>query len=132
MRYDNRKAWFKVPSAIKVELVGKLQKYVSGKDVILHLIGKIGVDGALYRSLEFTGEGIASLSMDDRLCIANMAIEAGAKNGIFPVDDVTLEYCKGRCQREPRIFQADLDAEYDETIVIDLSELCYSGISSFT
>ena len=117
------KAWFKVPSAIKVELVGKLQKYVSGKDVILHLIGKIGVDGALYRSLEFTGEGVASLSMDDRLCIANMAIEAGAKNGIFPVDDVTLEYCKDRCQREPRIFQADADAEYDETIVIDLSAL---------
>ncbi len=117
------KAWFKIPSAIKVELVGKLQKYVSGKDVILHLIGKIGVDGALYRSLEFTGEGIASLSMDDRLCIANMAIEAGAKNGIFPVDEVTLEYCKGRCQREPRIFQADADAEYDETIVIDLSAL---------
>ena len=115
--------WFKVPSAIKFVLTGKPGKYVSGKDVILHLIGKIGVDGALYRSLEFTGEGIASLSMDDRLCIANMAIEAGAKNGIFPVDEVTLEYCKGRCQREPRIFQADADAEYDETIVIDLSAL---------
>ena len=115
--------WFKVPAAIKFVLTGKPGKYVSGKDVILHLIGKIGVDGALYRSLEFTGEGVASLSMDDRLCIANMAIEAGAKNGIFPVDDVTLEYCKDRCQREPRIFQADADAEYDETIVIDLSAL---------
>ncbi len=117
------KAWFKVPSAIKVELIGALQPFVSGKDVILHLIGKIGVDGALYRSLEFTGEGVKSLSMDDRLCIANMAIEGGAKNGIFPVDDVTLAYCKDRFQREPKIYVADEDAVYDETITIDLSSL---------
>lgn len=117
------KAWFKVPSAIQVKLVGKLNKFVSGKDVILHLIGQIGVDGALYRSLEFTGEGVHTLSMDDRLCIANMAIEAGAKNGIFPVDEVTLAYCKDRFQREVRVFEADSDAEYDETIVIDLSAL---------
>ena len=117
------KAWFKVPSAIKFVLTGKPAEYVTGKDVILHIIGMIGVDGALYQSMEFTGDGISYLSMDDRLCIANMAIEAGAKNGIFPVDDVTLEYCKDRCQREPRIFQADADAEYDETIVIDLSAL---------
>ena len=117
------KAWFKVPSAIKFNLVGKPAKWVSGKDVILHIIGLIGVDGALYKSMEFVGEGIKYLSMDDRFTIANMAIEAGGKNGIFPVDDVTLEYCKDRCQREPRIFQADADAEYDETIVIDLSAL---------
>ncbi len=117
------KTWFKVPSAIKVELKGALQPFVSGKDVILHLIGTIGVDGALYRSLEFTGEGVRSLSMDDRLCIANMAIEAGAKNGIFPVDDVTLAYCKDRFQRELRVFEADADADYDETVVIDLSTL---------
>jgi len=117
------KTWFKVPSAIKVELKGTLQPFVSGKDVILHLIGLIGVDGALYRSLEFTGEGVGSLSMDDRLCIANMAIEAGAKNGIFPVDDVTLAYCKDRFQREVRVFEADADAEYDETVVIDLCAL---------
>ncbi len=117
------KTWFKVPSAIKVELKGKLQPFVSGKDVILHLIGMIGVDGALYRSLEFVGEGVAALSMDDRLCIANMAIEAGAKNGIFPVDDVTLAYCKDRFQREVRVFEADADAEYDETVVIDLNTL---------
>lgn len=117
------KAWFKVPSAIKVELHGELPKYVSGKDVILHLIGTIGVDGALYRSLEFTGNGVKSLSMDDRLCIANMAIECGAKNGIFPVDEVTLEYVNGRAEREYTVFAADEDAEYDETIVIDLSSL---------
>ncbi len=117
------KTWFKVPSAIKVELKGKLQKFVSGKDVILHLIGMIGVDGALYRSLEFVGEGVAALSMDDRLCIANMAIEAGAKNGIFPVDEVTLAYCKDRFQREVRVFEADEDAVYDETVVIDLDTL---------
>ncbi len=117
------KTWFKVPSAIKVELKGKLQPFVSGKDVILHLIGKIGVDGALYRSLEFVGEGVKALSMDDRLCIANMAIEAGAKNGIFPVDDVTLAYCKDRFQREVRVFEADADAVYDETVVIDLDTL---------
>ena len=116
-------AWFKVPSALKIELVGKPSKYVGGKDLILHLIGLIGVDGALYRSLEFTGEGVAALSMDDRLCVANMAIEAGAKNGIFPVDDVTLSYVKGRFQREIRVFEADADAEYDEVIKIDLSAL---------
>ena len=116
-------AWFKVPSAVKVELKGKLQGHVSGKDVILHLIGKIGVDGALYRSIEFTGEGISSLSMADRLCIANMAIEAGAKNGIFPVDDITLEYVDGRAQRDYKVFEADSDAEYDEVIEIDLNTL---------
>ncbi|NLN82177.1 MAG: 3-isopropylmalate dehydratase large subunit [Clostridiales bacterium] len=116
-------AWFKVPSALKIELTGKPSRYVGGKDVILHLIGLIGVDGALYRSLEFTGEGVAALSMDDRLCIANMAIEAGAKNGIFPVDDVTLAYVKDRFKREIRVFEADPDAEYDEVITIDLSAL---------
>ena len=115
--------WFKVPSAIKVELTGKLPTFVSGKDVILHLIGRIGVDGALYRSLEFTGDGVASLSMDDRLCIANMAIEAGAKNGIFPVDEVTMAYVRDRFQREPRVFEADADADYDEVVTIDLSTL---------
>lgn len=116
-------AWFKVPSAIKVNVTGKLNKWVSGKDLILHLIGKIGVDGALYRSLEFCGDGIANLSMDDRFCIANMAIECGAKNGIFPVDEKTLEYMKGRTDREPVIFEADEDAAYDEVINIDLSTL---------
>ena len=116
-------AWFKVPSAIRVELKGRLPRYVSGKDVILHLIGRIGVDGALYRSLEFTGEGVAALSMDDRLCIANMAIEAGAKNGIFPVDEVTRDYCRGRFLREPVEFSADPDAEYTRTVEIDLSAL---------
>lgn len=116
-------AWFKVPSAIKVVVTGKMGKYVSGKDLILHLIGMIDVDGALYRSLEFTGDGIANLSMDDRFCIANMAIECGAKNGIFPVDEKTLQYMKGRTDREPVIFEADEDAEYDEVINIDLSEL---------
>ncbi len=117
------RAWFKVPSALKIMLTGKPPKYVGGKDVILHLIGKIGVDGALYRSLEFTGDGIKNLSMDDRLCIANMAIEAGAKNGIFPVDDVTLEYVNGRTVREYQVFEADADALYDEEIVIDMSQL---------
>ena len=117
------KAWFKVPSAIRVVLKNKPAKWVSGKDVILHLIGMIGVDGALYRSLEFTGEGVKALSMDDRLCIANMAIEAGAKNGIFPVDEVTLAYEKGRFQREPVVYAADEDAVYDETYEIDLSQL---------
>lgn len=117
------KAWFKVPSAIKVVLTGKPNEYVGGKDVILHLIGKIGVDGALYRSLEFTGDGVKHLSMDDRLCIANMAIEAGAKNGIFPVDEVTLNYVNGRVKREWKVFEADADAEYDEEIVIDMSAL---------
>ena len=117
------KAWFKVPSAIKVVLKGTLPEFVSGKDVILHLIGKIGVDGARYRSLEFTGDGVSALSMDDRFCIANMAIECGAKNGIFPVDDVTLQYVNGRAEREYTIFEADPDAEYTRTVKIDLSTL---------
>ncbi len=117
------KAWFKVPSAIKVELTGKLKKNTSGKDVILTLIGKIGVDGALYKSLEFCGDGVASLSMDDRLCICNMAIEAGAKNGIFPVDDVTLAYLDNRAERSPVIYSADNDAEYEKTVRINLSEV---------
>ncbi len=117
------KAWFKVPSAIRFNLVGKLPSNCSGKDVILTIIGKIGVDGALYKSMEFTGEGAHSLSMDDRLCICNMAIEAGAKNGIFPVDDVTLAYLDGRSERKPVVYTADADAEYDETIEIDLSTL---------
>ncbi len=117
------KAWFKVPSAIKVVVTGKKAPFVSGKDVVLNLIGRIGVDGALYKSLEFTGDGIKNLSMDDRLCIANMAIECGAKNGIFPVDDVTLNYVNGRSLRDYKIFEADEDAEYDEEIVIDLSTL---------
>lgn len=117
------KAWFKVPSAIKVELVGKPNKYISGKDVILHLIGKIGVDGALYRSLEFTGDGVKELTMDDRLCICNMAIEAGAKNGIFPVDEITKKYLDEHTKREYKVYAADADAEYDETITIDLSTL---------
>jgi len=117
------KAWFKVPSAIKFVLHGKLNKYVSGKDVILHIIGKIGVDGALYKSMEFVGDGVKSLSVYDRLTIANMAIEAGAKNGIFPVDEQVLEYVRERCDREPLIFEADPDAVYDETYEIDLSEI---------
>lgn len=116
-------AWFKVPSAIKFNLTGKLGKCVSGKDVILHIIGMIGVDGALYKSMEFTGPGVATLSMDDRLCIANMAIEAGGKNGIFPVDDVTREYVKSRTDREFTVYEADEDAEYDEVYEIDLSEI---------
>ena len=117
------KAWFKVPAAIKVELTGKPSKWVSGKDVILHLFGEIGVDGALYQSPEFTGEGVKALSMDDRLCIANMAIEAGAKNGIFPVDEVTEAYCKDRFLRTPVVYAADPDAEYVRTVTIDLSAL---------
>lgn len=117
------KAWFKVPSAIKFDLTGSLRKYVSGKDVILHIIGMIGVDGALYRSMEFTGEGLASLSMADRLCISNMAIEAGAKNGIFEVDQITLDYIKEHNGAEPVIYKADDDAVYDEVIEINLSEI---------
>lgn len=117
------KAWFRVPSAIKFNLTGSLPKYVSGKDVILHIIGKIGVDGALYRSMEFAGDGVASLTMDDRFTICNMAIEAGAKNGIFPVDDKTREYIKGRVNREVTEFAADPDAQYDEEYTINLSEL---------
>ena len=117
------KAWFKVPSAIRFYLTGTLKRNVSGKDVILTIIGMIGVDGALYKSMEFTGPGVASLSMDDRLCICNMAIEAGAKNGIFPVDDRTLEYLKGRSEREPVIYTADEDAPYEKTVEIDLSKI---------
>ena len=117
------KAWFKVPSAIRFHLTGTLKPNVSGKDVILTIIGMIGVDGALYKSMEFTGPGVASLSMDDRLCICNMAIEAGAKNGIFPVDDRTLEYLKGRSEREPVIYTADEDAPYEKTIEMDLSKI---------
>ena len=116
-------AWFRVPSAIKVTLTGKLQPHVSGKDVILHLIGTIGVDGALYKSIEFAGEGVASLTMDDRFTISNMAIEAGGKNGIFPVDEKTLEYINGRVDRPCEAFQADEDAEYEQEIVIDLNKL---------
>lgn len=115
--------WFKVPEAIRVELTGALRGYASGKDVILHLIGMIGVDGALYQSLEFTGPGVASLSMDDRFTIANMAIEAGAKNGIFPVDKKTRAYMKGRTDRPWQTFDADPDAEYARTVTIDLSTL---------
>jgi 3-isopropylmalate/(R)-2-methylmalate dehydratase large subunit len=117
------KAWFKVPSAIRFELTGALSENVSGKDVILHIIGMIGVDGALYRSMEFGGEGLKSLNIDDRLCMANMAIEAGAKNGIFEVDEITLEYVKGRVNREFNVYKADDDAEYDEIITIDLSTI---------
>ena len=116
-------AWFKVPSAIRVELKGSLKPWVSGKDVILHLIGEIGVDGALYKSLEFTGEGVGALSMDDRFTIANMAIEAGAKNGIFPVDDKTIAYMKEHSTKTYTIYEADADAVYDETVTIDLSTL---------
>jgi len=117
------KAWFKVPSAIKFVLKGKLNKYVSGKDVILHIIGKIGVDGALYKSMEFVGEGVKSLTVYDRLTIANMAIEAGAKNGIFEVDEQTIDYVEGRAERPYVAYKADEDAVYDETYEIDLSEI---------
>ena len=116
-------AWFKVPSAIKFNLTGKLGKWVSGKDVILHIIGMIGVDGALYQSMEFSGDGLKNLSMDDRLCMANMAIEAGAKNGIFEVDEVTLDYVKGRTDRKFEVFSADPDAHYSRVIDIDLSAI---------
>ena len=116
-------AWFKVPSAIRFHLTGRLPANCSGKDLILTIIGRIGVDGALYRSMEFTGDGVSSLSMDDRLCICNMAIEAGAKNGIFPVDATTLSYLSGRSKRPPVIYTADEDAEYEKTVEIDLSEI---------
>ena len=116
-------AWFKVPAAIKVELTGAIQRPVTGKDVILHLIGEIGVSGALYKSLEFVGEGVKSLTMEDRLCICNMAIEAGAKNGIFPVDEITEAYLKGRSQRPWVKYEADPDAEYERTVTIDLTTL---------
>ena len=117
------KAWFKVPSAIKFVLKGKLNKYVSGKDVILHIIGKIGVDGALYKSMEFVGEGVQSLTVFDRLTISNMAIEAGAKNGIFEVDEQTEAYIKERTDREYTVFKADEDAVYDAVYEIDLSKI---------
>ncbi len=117
------KAWFKVPSAIKVVVTGKPNKFVSGKDLILHLIGEIGVDGALYQSLEFTGDGIAILTMDDRFTIANMAIEAGAKNGIFPVDELAEAYMKEHSKRPYQIYEADADAVYEREIVIDLNTL---------
>ena len=117
------KAWFKVPSAIKFVLKNKPAKWVSGKDIILHIIGMIGVDGALYKSMEFTGDGIAHLSMDDRFTIANMAIEAGGKNGIFPVDELCLKYISEHSDRKPVVYEADADAEYDEVIEIDLSKL---------
>ncbi len=116
-------AWFKVPSAIKFVLTGKPSQYVSGKDVIIHIIGKIGVDGALYKSMEFAGEGIANLSMADRFTIANMAIEAGAKNGIFPVDDKTKEYLAEHCKKEYTVYEADEDAVYEQVVEIDLSEV---------
>ena len=116
-------AWFKVPAAIRFNLTGKLGPRVSGKDVILHIIGMIGVDGALYKSMEFTGPGVATLSMDDRLCICNMAIEAGAKNGIFPVDEVTTAYLTGRSRREWTVYEADPDAEYEQTFEIDLAAI---------
>ncbi len=117
------KAWFKVPSALKFVLTGKPNKWVSGKDIILHIIGMIGVDGALYKSMEFVGDGIANLTMDDRFTIANMAIEAGAKNGIFPVDEKTIAYIKEHSTKEYKIYEADDDAEYEKTYVIDLSTL---------
>ena len=117
------KAWFKVPSAIKFNLTGKLPKWVSGKDVILHIIGMIGVDGALYKSMEFAGDGLQYLTMDDRFTIANMAIEAGGKNGIFPVDDKAIAYMKEHSKRQYTIYEADEDAVYDEEYTIDLSTL---------
>jgi len=117
------KAWFKVPTAIKVVLTGKPGKWIGGKDAILALIGKIGVDGALYQSLEFTGDGVANLGMSERLAMANMAIEAGAKNGIFPVDEITRAYEKDRFPREIKVYEADPDAKYESTVTIDLSAL---------
>ncbi len=119
----SNKCWFKVPSAIKFVLKNKPAKYICGKDVILHIIGLIGVDGALYKSMEFVGDGIRYLTIDDRFTICNMAIEAGAKNGIFPVDDVTREYLNGRFKREIRVFEADPDAEYERVIEVDMSKL---------
>ena len=117
------KAWFKVPGAIKFNLVGKPNKYISGKDVILHIIGMIGVDGALYKSMEFVGEGIKNLSMDDRFTIANMAIEAGGKNGIFPVDEKAIAYMEEHSTKKYTVYEADEDAVYDEEYTIDLSTL---------
>ncbi|MBO5525676.1 MAG: 3-isopropylmalate dehydratase large subunit [Clostridia bacterium] len=118
-----QQCWFKVPSAIKFVLKGALAPFVTGKDVILHIIGLIGVDGALYRSMEFVGEGVKALSIDDRFTICNMAIEAGAKNGIFPVDEITLSYLSEHCKKTPVVYEADEDAEYERTIEIDLSAL---------
>lgn len=117
------KAWFRVPSAIRIELTGELQPWVCGKDVILHIIGAIGVDGALYQSMEFCGDGVESLSMDDRFSICNMAIEAGAKNGVFPVDEKTRLYMKNRVRHAPREFAADDDASYERAIRIDLRDI---------
>lgn len=117
------KAWFKVPEAIKFVVTGKMQPWVSGKDVILHIIGMIGVDGARYQSMEFVGEGIKNLTMDDRFTIANMAIEAGAKNGIFQVDEKTIEYIKEHSDRKYTVYEADTDAEYTRAIEIDLSSI---------
>ncbi len=117
------KAWFKVPAALRFHLTGSFGPYVSGKDLILHIIGMIGVDGALYRSMEFTGPGVAALTMDDRFTIANMAIEAGAKNGIFPVDEQTLAYCRDRFRREPKVYKPDADAVYEKTYEINLGEV---------
>ena len=117
------KAWFKVPSAIKFNIVGKPDKWVSGKDVILHIIGMIGVDGALYKSMEFVGEGIQNLTMDDRFTIANMAIEAGGKNGIFPVDELAKNYMKEHSKKSYTVYEADADAVYDEEYTINLSTL---------
>ena len=117
------KAWFKVPTAIKFNLTGKMNKWISGKDVILHIIGMIGVDGALYKSMEFSGEGLKNLTMEDRLSMANMAIEAGAKNGIFAVDEKTLEFVSDKVSREYKVFEADADAEYDEVYNIDLATI---------
>lgn len=116
-------AWFKVPAAIRVELTGKLRPWVSGKDVILHLIGLLGVDGALYRSIEFSGDGVEALSMDDRLCIANMVIEAGAKNGIFPVDTQTLDYVRERVTRPFTVYTPDTDADYERIIKLELTDI---------
>lgn len=117
------KAWFKVPAALKFNITGKLKPFVSGKDVILHIIGKIGVDGALYKSMEFSGSGLKNLTIDDRLCIANMAIEAGAKNGIFAVDEITLAYTKDRCKRAPKVYEADENAQYEKIFDINLDEI---------
>lgn len=117
------KAWFKVPSALKFNLTGKLNGYASGKDVILHIIGMIGVDGALYKSMEFSGDGLKSLSMDDRLCMANMAIEAGGKNGIFDVDEKTIEYIKEHSTKDYTVYKADADAEYEKVYDVDLSKI---------
>ena len=126
------KAWFKVPEAIKFVLTGKKQKWVSGKDIILHIIGMIGVDGALYKSMEYTGQGLSDLSMDERFTIANMAIEAGAKNGIFEVDEKTITYMEQHSTKKYDIFKADDDAEYSEVYEIDLEIRPHSGISSST